>query len=331
MTALDTGIPGPNPGPDPGPNTNGRGDPASPSSLSPSPTSPPEPVPAATPSTAIAPEKVEAATLGRRGGAARPRLLTRIAVPRPLRRLVGPVVLIGVWQVLSAAGVLSERTLAPPTAVASAGWDLARTGELSEHLLVSLHRVAVGLAYGVTAGVVLAVLAGLFRTGDDVVDPVMQVLRGVPVLGLMPLIILWFGIGETTKILLVAIGTAFPVYVNTYAGIRGVDAKLVEAATTCGVGRAGLVRRVILPGALPNFLVGLRFALTGAWLIMIVAEQINARSGIGYLMNEARMWYQTDVIVFGLVVYGALGLGTDGLVRLVERTALSWRHGFTGT
>jgi sulfonate transport system permease protein len=248
-----------------------------------------------------------------------------------LRRLVGPVVLLGVWQFLSALGVVGERTLAPPSAVAGAGWELAGSGELVDHLLVSLQRVVTGLAFGVTAGVVLAVAAGLFRAGDDVVDPTMQVLRGIPVLGMMPLIILWFGIGETTKVLLVAIGTAFPVYVNTYAGIRGVDAKLVESASICGVGRWGLVRRVILPGALPQFLVGLRFALTGAWLIMIIAEQINARSGIGYLMNEARMWYQTDIIVFGLVVYGALGLATDGLVRLAERSLLSWRRGFVGT
>lgn len=273
---------------------------------------------------AIPPDLVEAATIGQRSR-------RRAVIPRPLRRLAGPVLLVGLWQVLSATGILGERTLAPPTDVASAGWDLAHTGELSEHLLVSLERVVTGLAFGVTAGVLLAVAAGLFRVGDDVVDPTMQVLRGIPVLGLMPLIILWFGIGETTKVLLVAIGTAFPVYVNTYAGIRGVDAKLVESATTCGVGRLGLARRVILPGALPSFLVGLRFALTGAWLIMIIAEQINADSGIGYLMNEARMWYQTDVIVFGLVVYGALGLGTDGIVRLAERTLLSWRRGFAGT
>jgi sulfonate transport system permease protein len=265
---------------------------------------------------------VEAATGRRR---------SRLQLPTWLRRLVGPTVLLVTWQVLSATGVLSERTLAPPTDVAAAGWELARSGELSEHLLVSLQRVGTGLAFGVTAGVVLAVVAGLFRVGDDLVDPTMQILRGVPVLGVMPLIILWFGIGESTKVLLVAIGTAFPIYVNTYAGIRGVDARLVESATTCGVGRLGLVRRVILPGAVPSFLVGLRFALTGAWLIMIIAEQINAQSGIGYLMNEARMWYQTDVIVFGLVVYGALGLGMDGLVRLAERTLLSWRRGFAGT
>jgi sulfonate transport system permease protein len=273
-----------------------------------------------------APRLVEAADLGRRRAGSR-----RVAIPRGLRRALSPLLLLAVWQLLSATGILDERTLAPPSDVARAGWDLASSGELSEHLLVSLQRVATGLAFGVTIGVVLAVAAGLFRLGEDLVDPAAQLLRGVPVLGLMPLVILWFGIGETTKVVLVAVGTAFPVYVNTYAGIRAVDAKLVEAASAFGLGRLALVRRVILPGAVPNFLVGLRFALTAAWLIMIIAEQINAKSGIGYLINDARMWYKTDVIVFGLVVYGLLSLGTDALVRLGERNLLAWRRGFEGT
>lgn len=153
----------------------------------------------------------------------------------------------------------------------------------------------------------------------------------MPVLGLLPLIIIWFGIGEAPKIALVAIGTAFPIYLNTYAGIRGVDAKLVEAATTFGVSRWALVRHVIVPGAVPNFLVGLRFSLTGAWLIMIVAEQVNARSGLGFLTNEARTWFRTDIIVLCLVIYGLLGLLSDAIVRLLERRLLGWRRGFVGT
>lgn len=264
-------------------------------------------------------------------GVGRRRRARRFAVPRGVRRALSPLLVLAAWQLLSSMGVLGERTLAPPSDVAQAGWELVRSGELSEHLLVSLRRVATGLAFGVTIGVALAVVTGLFRLGEDLLDPTVQILRGIPVLGLLPLVILWFGIGETTKVVLVAVGTAFPVYVNTVAGIRSVDAKLVEAASTFGVGRLGLVRRVILPGAVPQFLVGLRFALTAAWLIMIIAEQVNARSGIGYLINDARMWYQTDVIVFGLVVYGVLSLGTDTLVRLGERTLLSWRRGFQGT
>lgn len=256
---------------------------------------------------------------------------TTTRTPRWLRRLAGPLLLLAFWQLLSSSGVVDERTLAAPWTVAQAGWELAATGELFEHLFASLKRAAIGLTIGVSTGVVLAVIAGLFRRGEDLVDPSIQILRSVPVLGLLPLIIIWFGIGEAPKIALVAIGTAFPVYINTYAGIRGVDAKLVEAATTFGVDRRGLIRNVIIPGAVPNFLVGLRFSLTGAWLIMIVVEQINARSGLGYLTNEARTWFRTDIIVLCLVIYGILGLLSDALVRLLERRLLVWRRGFGGT
>jgi sulfonate transport system permease protein len=286
-------------------------------------------VPAPGPPAAAAPGRtgpaglVEARATGRH-----PR---RRLVPRPVRRLAGPLLLVAVWQALCSAGVVPARTLAPPSDVVAAAVDLAATGELQHHLLTSLRRVAVGLALGVSTGVVLATLAGLFRLGEDLLDSTLQVLRSIPTLGLIPLMIIWFGIGEQPKVLLVAIGTTFPIYINTYAAIRGVDDRLVEAGATFGLGRWGLVRRVILPGAVPGFLVGLRFALTGSWLVMIVAEQINARSGLGFLINEARSWYRTDIIVMGLAVYGLVGLVADGLVRLLERTLLSWRRGFAGT
>jgi sulfonate transport system permease protein len=255
----------------------------------------------------------------------------RRRIPRPVRRLAAPLLLVALWQLLNTVGLVDSRTLAPPSTVLSAGWELIQNGELQQHLWVSLRRATLGLSLGVTAGVAFATVGGLFRLGEDLVDPVMQILRAVPVLGLLPLVIIWFGIGEAPKIALVAVGTAFPVYLNTYAGIRNVDARLVETATSFGVSRWGLVRDVILPGAVPGFLVGLRIALTAAWLLMIVAEQINAKSGIGYLMNEARAWFRTDIIVLGLAIYGALGLLTDGIVRLLERTMLSWRLGFSGT
>lgn len=257
-------------------------------------------------------------------GRGRPR---RRRLPRSVRRAAGPLLLLAVWQALGTAGIVDDRTLAPPVDVVRAGWELASTGELTQHLWVSLRRVVTGLAVGVTAGVALALLAGLFRWGEDVLDSALQVLRAVPVLGLLPLVIIWFGIGEQPKVALVAIGTTFPVYVNTFAAIRGVDARLVEAGTTFGLTRRGLVREVVLPGAVAGFLVGLRFALTAAWLIMIVAEQINTTSGLGHLINEARVWARTDVIVLALAIYGLLGLLTDALVRFLERRLLAWRRG----
>ena len=187
-----------------------------------------------------------------------------------------------------------------------------------------------GLAVGVSIGVVLAVVSGLFRLGEDLLDPVIHMARCVPIVGLLPLVIIWFGVGETPKIFLIALGTTFPVYLNTYAGIRGVDVKLVEAGETFGLTRWGQVRRVILPGALPGFLTGLRYALVACWLIVIFAEEINAQSGIGYLIMQAQTTDRTDIMFVGLAIYAMLGLIADLLVRLLERRLLSWRRGFTG-
>jgi sulfonate transport system permease protein len=257
---------------------------------------------------------------------------TRLLVPLPrsVRRLGGPLLLVGIWQLLGTLGVLSDQVLAPPSSVLAAGWDLARTGELATHLLASLTRAGEGIAIGVTAGVLLAVVAGLFRLGDDLVDSSLQIVRALPPLGLLPLVIIWFGVGEPAKVVLVAFGTVFPVYINTYSAIRGVDNRLVESGRTFGLGRLGLVRHVILPGAVPGFLVGLRFSLTVSWMILIIAEQLNATSGIGYLMNQAQSWYRTDIIVLGLLIYGVLGLLADAIVRYLEHRLLRWRRGFTG-
>jgi sulfonate transport system permease protein len=198
-------------------------------------------------------------------------------------------------------------------------------------MTVSLQRAAYGLGLGVLTGTTLALVAGLSRLGEDLVDPPLQMARTLPVLGLVPLFILWFGIGETAKVLMVVLATAFPVYLNTFAGIRGVDRRLVEAASTLGLSRAGSIRHVVLPAALPNFLVGLRHSLGIAWLVLVVSEQINASSGLGYLMTRAREFMQTDVIVVALVVYAALGLLSDLAVRALERSALAWRPTFAGT
>ncbi|WP_441247654.1 ABC transporter permease [Kitasatospora sp. McL0602] len=262
-------------------------------------------------------------------GLSRPRRV-RVALPRPLRRLAGPALLVLLWQLLGSLGAVNPRVLATPGQVLSAALELGRNGELASNLLASLQRVVEGLAIGVSLGVVLAVLAGLFRLAEELLDSTLQILRALPALGLLPLVIIWFGVGEEPKIALVVFATVFPVYVNTYAGIRGVEHRLVESARVLGLGRAGLIRHVVLPGAVPGFLVGLRFALTSAWLVMIIAEQLNATSGIGYLMNQAQAWYRTDIIVLGLLVYGLLGLAADALVRLLERRLLVWRRGFDG-
>ena len=223
------------------------------------------------------------------------------------------------------AGLISPRVLAAPSAVLGTAWALLIGGDLVTNMAVSLQRVVLGLLIGVFVGTITALSAGLSRLGEDIVDAPMQMLRTLPFLALVPMFILWFGIGEMPKVALVALGATFPIYLNLMAGIRGIDPKLIEAGRVFGLGRGSIIRHVVLPGALPSALVGLRYALGTAWLSLVVAEQVNATAGIGYLINDARDFLRTDVIVVGLLVYALLGLLTDGLVRAAEYRLLAWR------
>ena len=241
------------------------------------------------------------------------------------QRWLSPVAILVIWQLASSTGLLAEDELASPLRVVRGAVDVTASGELPEGLAVSLARVVVGLVIGITLGTVLGLASGLSRWGGVLVDPPVQMLRTLPHLALVPLFILWFGVEETPKILLVALGVLFPIYLNVHAGVRGVDPKLLEAATVSGFTRAERLRHVVLPGALSSALTGLRLALGIAWLSIVVAETVSADSGLGYMINNAREFLRTDVIVVGLVVYALLGLGTDALVRGVERRALRWR------
>lgn len=251
----------------------------------------------------------------------------RRSVPRPLRRGFVVVALLVIWQLASVTGLLSAETLSSPWDTLHTAVDMFASGDLDTALLVSLQRAAIGLALGVPIGLALALVSGLFRVGEDVIDSPMQMLRTLPFLGITPLLILWFGIGDTPKIALVFLGVSFPVYVNTLVGIRNVDSRLVEAARTFGAGRWSVIRSVVLPGALPNILVGLRLALGIAWLALIVGEQISSDGGIGSLMLQAQDNLRTDRIVVCLVVYALLGLISDLIVRVLERVLLTWRQG----
>jgi sulfonate transport system permease protein len=242
-----------------------------------------------------------------------------------LRRWVSPVALILLWQLASATGVLDERKLASPTQIAATAADLVRAGTLGTQTLVSVQRVAIGFALGAAVGVLLAVVAGLSRIGEDAVDPPMQMLRTLPHFGLVSLFIIWFGIGETPKLALIALGATFPLYLNTFGGIRGIERKTLEAATAMHLTWTQRIRHVVIPGALPQTLVGLRQSLGIAWLSLIVAETIASQEGLGAMINDAREFQQTDVVVVGLVVYSLLGLATDSIVRYLERRALAWR------
>ncbi|MDB5818953.1 MAG: transporter permease [Rhizobacter sp.] len=244
------------------------------------------------------------------------------------RRTLVVALLLVAWQCSSWFGWLDVQTLASPLEVWQAAARLASSGELLPSVLVSLRRVAIGLAIGVSIGMVLGLVAGLSKIGEEIVDAPLQMLRALPFLGLLPLLIVWLGIGEGIKVGLVVIGVIFPVYLNLHKGIRAVDPRFAELTKVCGVSRWGMVRGVILPGAWPSFLVGLRFSLGIAWLSLVVTEAINADAGIGYLIQQGQQFLQTDVIVLGLVIYAVLGLLLEGAVRWIERRTLGWRQEF---
>jgi sulfonate transport system permease protein len=241
---------------------------------------------------------------------------------------VVPALLIVVWQVAAQAGWLSNRILPAPVAVAEAAWSLARSGELWTHVWVSTWRALLGFAIGGGAGLLLGLLTGTFRGAATLLDGTLQMVRNIPPLALIPLVILWFGIDESAKLFLVALGVFFPIYLNTFHGIRSVDPALVEMARSYGLSGWALYREVILPGALPGILVGVRFSLGLMWVILIVAETISAQSGIGYMTMNAREFLQTDVVLVGILLYALLGKLADVLSRGLERFWLRWHPGY---
>jgi len=262
--------------------------------------------------------------------ASRQRSLSSGGLLRFCRRYLSVALLLLLWQAGAQAGLVPSRLLASPVQIVQTAWSLTLDRTLPQNLLVSLGRAGAGLVLGIAIGVVLALVAGLSRLGEDIIDAPMQMARTLPALALVPLFILWFGIGELPKILLVALGVKFPVYLNLYKGIRSIDPKLIELAKTLGLSRWKTIRDIIIPGALPDLLVGIRFAVGISWLMLVVAEQVNADSGIGHMMMDAEDFLRTDIILVGLAVYAVLGLLSDQIVRLAEGRLLIWRGRTTG-
>ncbi|MEU9785192.1 ABC transporter permease [Streptomyces phaeochromogenes] len=244
----------------------------------------------------------------------------------PATRFLGPALLLALWAAASAAGQLDPGAIPAPWTVLETGVHLWTDGTLPTDILTSLQRAGSGFAIGLAAGIALALASGLSRTGEALIDGSVQLNRAIPTLGLIPLFILWLGIGETFKIAIIAIVVYIPIYLNTHAALSGIDSRFVELAEVQGLSRYAFIRRIVIPGALPGFFVGLRLGVTGSWLGLVVLEQINATSGLGYMMFQAQNYGQTDVILVGLVVYGIFGLVSDSAVRLIERRVLSWRR-----
>lgn len=239
-----------------------------------------------------------------------------------------PLALIILWEIAAHVGWIRVRVLPAPSSILVALVTTVADGSLLRHIAISSQRALEGLAIGGGLGVVLGIATGAFRVAETLFDSTLQMLRNVPHLAIIPMVILWFGIGEEAKIFLVAVGVLFPLYLNTFHGIRTVDPGLVEMARIYGLGPVALFWRVIFPSALPSILVGLRYALGIMWLTLIVAETISASSGIGYMTMNAREFMQTDIVVLGIIIYALLGKLADALTRQLERRALAWHPAY---
>ncbi|MCH4247121.1 MAG: ABC transporter permease [Acinetobacter populi] len=247
-----------------------------------------------------------------------------------MKRYLLPLAVLVLWQLGASTGVIDLRLFSSPEQIALKFWESIADGSLIESILISLGRSLSGLFVGLLTGVTLGVANGLWRTSEEAFDSSIQILRNIPVIALTSLFIVWFGYGELSKILLIAMACFFPTYINVFAGIRNADNRLIEMAKTMNVKRWVIVRHILLPAALPQALVGLRFALTVSIFALFVAETINASSGIGFLMMQGQQFGQSDIIFMCLIIYALFGVASDLLVRTLERKLLSWRQEFKG-
>lgn len=241
-----------------------------------------------------------------------------------------PATIVLIWQALSFGGVIDSQLFPAPSDVAADFWELSTNGILLENFLVSLWRATVGLLIGASLGLLIGVTVGFSRFAEKTVDPTLQMLRTVPLIAVTPLFILWFGFGELSKVVLITTGAFFPMYVNTFLGVRGVDRKLFEVAKVAEYSTWDQIRLLIVPGALPNILLGLRLSVGMAWLVLVVAELTGAQAGIGYLIQDARSLLNTPTVMVGVFVFAAVGKLSDSLVRLLERRMLGWRDSYAG-
>jgi sulfonate transport system permease protein len=247
-----------------------------------------------------------------------------------LRGAVLPVTVLVIWQIAGMLGLVNKTLLPTPLAIAQSFWELSVSGELFKHLQISVSRAAVGFLLGGSLGLAFGIATGLFRRFEESVDPTVQMLRMIPHLAITPLFILWFGFGEFSKILLIAKGAFFPLYVNAFLGVRNADSKLFDVARILEFSRWKQITRLVIPSALPNLLLGLRLSLGVSWLGLVVAELMGSSEGIGYLIMDARQFSQTAVVFVGIIIFAVVGKGTDSIVRYLERTLLKWRDTYNG-
>lgn len=239
--------------------------------------------------------------------------------------LIVPGSVLLLWQVLGYYGYISQLLFPTPYAIAQAFIEQAASGSLWGNFKVSFVRVLSGFLLGGGLGLAFGISVGLFKNSEKLLDPTIQMVRMIPSLAVVPLFILWFGIGEESKVLLIAKAAFFPIYINTFMGIRSVDNKLFEVARVLGFSRLKQIIRLVLPGAVPHIVLGVRLSLGLAWLGLVVAELIASTSGIGYMISDARQFADTPVVFVGIIVFAICGLISDGIIRFLERRWLKWK------
>jgi len=239
-------------------------------------------------------------------------------------RVLIPVLVLLAWQLSSSAAADAGFQLPSPTDVIAAFGELWSSGDLQRAIAASLSRAGTGLAFGLVIGLVFGVLNGLFRISEELFDSTMQIIRIIPFIAVVPLFVVWFGIGEDMKIILIALACSFPVYINTYSAVRQVDRKLTEVGRTFALSRTRIIAQIVLPAALPTILVGVRYAMSTSLLALIVAEQVNSKNGIGHIIYLASNSLRIDLIMAGIITYAVLGILIDVVMRLVERFAMPW-------
>ncbi|WP_213765534.1 ABC transporter permease [Caballeronia sp. dw_19] len=243
---------------------------------------------------------------------------------RPVLRVLLPLLIIIVWQFTSSLAGHTGFQLPSPLDVLAGFQELWHSGDIQSAIPASLARAGAGLALGLVIGLTFGLTNGLLKLSEELFDSTLQIVRVIPFIAVVPLFLVWFGIGETLKLVLISLACVFPVYINTYAAVRLVDHKLVEVGQTFNISRLRIVLQIILPAALPTILVGVRYAMSTSLLALIVAEQVNSNAGIGHIIYLASNALRIDLIMVGIVVYAVLGILVDIFMRAVERFSMPW-------
>lgn len=247
-----------------------------------------------------------------------------------LRGALLPIGILALWQILSGTGAISQQMFSSPWLIVKQYFYLTSSGELPHHLRISVVRASLGFLFGASSGLILGMLVGMYRPVEEVLNPTVQMIRTIPLLAITPLFIMWFGFGELSKVLLISMGAFFPLYVNTFLGVRNVDSKLFDVARVMEFSRFSQVVKLVIPAALPNILLGIRLSLSIAWLCLVVAELLGADTGVGYMIQEARSFMQTDVMFVGITIFALVGKLSDSIVRILENRLLRWQDSYKG-